>query len=104
MNPLTSAVCPRCGAQVQPTPGSEQVTCSYCGTVSFIARPPAQATPRAMPQSSGSPMLWVVLLVVAVILLGGLSLVVMLVSGDSRSSTSPVAPTATGTIAQVQPI
>ena len=49
MNRLITATCPRCGAQVQPAPGSEQVTCNYCGTVSFVARPQALRAPHAAP-------------------------------------------------------
>jgi ribosomal protein S27AE len=52
---LVKAACPHCGAGVSVDPTSDVVTCTFCGTSSFIQRPrraltaPMPAVPQGMP-------------------------------------------------------
>lgn len=52
---LVKAACPHCGAGVQLDPTRDVVTCTFCGTSSFIQRPrraptePVPIAPRGMP-------------------------------------------------------
>jgi outer membrane protein assembly factor BamB len=46
---LVKATCPQCGAGVQIDPAHDFVTCSYCGTSSFLRKSPTQSQPQAQP-------------------------------------------------------
>jgi ribosomal protein S27AE len=49
---LIKAACPQCGAGVQLNPTNDWVTCSYCGTSSFIRKDPQHGPP---PPTAGYP-------------------------------------------------
>ena len=55
MNRVVSANCPRCGAQLQPVPGSDQATCQYCGTTSFVQRAERMHAHAAPVPRKGNP-------------------------------------------------
>ena len=87
MNRVTGANCPHCGAQLQPVPGSEQATCAYCGTVSFVQRARA-AAPATAAKSGASPLVFVALGVGALVVLGIALGVLLLVRSGDRFATA----------------
>ena len=110
MNRIVSANCPRCGAQLQPAPGSDQATCQYCGTTSFVQRHHPVAAPLAPASRKGNPALLLAALGLATaVFLGAIVAVVALarggasagVSAPSSFSNAPVAeaPAAAGVVA-----
>ena len=87
MNRISTATCPRCGAQLQPVPGSEQATCAYCGTVSFVERPRAPLhVAGATPKSSNTALFVVLGIGAFVLLIVGVS-VLLLVGGSEAPAT-----------------
>jgi hypothetical protein len=96
MNRLVSATCPRCGAQLQPPPGSERATCQYCGTTSFVQRP-APPPPHAPIVPRKSNLVLIATLVLSGLLVLGISLAVLASrhTGTSASLAPPPSPRAT---------
>ena len=80
---------------MQPAPGSEQATCSYCGTVSFIQRP--RAAPAPVVVRSSTNLLVFVALGCGVFVMAGVGLCVFLLTGRADESVTvvPASPRAT---------
>ena len=112
MAKLVAALCPKCGANVQIDPLREYITCTYCGTSSFVQtdrRPVTQQIAQAqypvirVPTASVGKALLVLLIAgagVVALMLGGL--VVFLVSAPASSPQS--ARLTTGPTAQAAPL
>src|SRR3954464_10125724 len=92
-----TATCARCGAQLEPPPGSDRATCSYCGTVSFLPRGPV-ATPPPARTSNPTPWLLVGLSLGALTFIGVAVCVFLLIGGAPAPSVTappPITPAAT---------
>jgi DNA-directed RNA polymerase subunit RPC12/RpoP len=90
MNRVTSPICPRCGAQLQPVPGSEQATCQYCGTTSFVKQPlPLPTHPAAVRPQSSHRLLFAAGGLSALVVLGIVGAVVGLAHNGAPASIPP---------------
>jgi len=104
MNRITSATCPRCGAQLQPLPGSEQATCQYCGTTSFVQRPqPPHAYAQPGPLKSKHGVLFAALGLSALVVLGISVAVLTLTHNGATASIAPPSAPAAAASAMVTP-
>jgi len=104
MTRITTAICPRCGAQLQPVPGNPQATCAYCGTTSFVEQQRTHAGLPRVPVKSSAPLIIGVLGVGALVLLGATVSVLMLTGGPEPTNVVATnAPTAVLPTPQVAP-
>ena len=102
MNRITTAVCPRCGAELQPVPGHSQATCAYCGTTFFVEQPRAPVSAPRVPSKLSAPLIIGLLGVSALVLLG-ITVSVLMLTGSPEASAPAAIATSTLTAAAPTP-